>query len=217
MKKLLIFLALLFPTASFAADAQQMILCTEQAVMSGSINGSNSNDQLVINSADDSIGMAIQMPEAATITQLCVNHAQRSAGDPPAYTIALQGASTTSALADGTTKQSGNASCTYDPPANGTQDGTEQCCTMTSSYSATAGEKLFVIISSASASAGNNSGFGVARTGNDNPISYPYGYTITDGGAASYKGRPPLVAVRSASRYYGNIPLNHTLSTYNAN
>lgn len=218
MKKLLLFLTLsLLADDAFAADAQQLVIGPELPIIAGSVNGSALNDTLVINSTNDSIGMVDQISATDTITQLCVLHNQRVAGDPPAYTMSLQGVSAANGLADGSTKSSGNATCTYNPPANSTQDGTEQCCTMTSSYAATKGELLAVTITCASGCDGsNNSQFGVALTGNNNPISFPYGYTITDGGAAAMKSRTPLMALRSATRYYGNVPLTHTVSTYNS-
>lgn len=213
MKKLL--LVLLFATNAYAVDAKNMILGTDAMLYQGSVNGGLTFDALSFDQTTDSLELFYEMPESATITQLCLGYNTRSAGDPPVHTVSLQGVNTSTGRADGTIKSSTNATCTLDPPATGAWDGTAQCCTMTSSYAATRGERLAVVLTCASCGAGTVGSWMYQQSGNGNAISFPYSVSI-DGGSAIKRPRFPIGAIKSASRTYGNLPISNSLTTYNS-
>lgn len=214
MKKIL--LALLFATSAWAADAKQMIIGSENMVYQGSINGGLTFDALTFDQTTDSFELMFEMPVADTLTQLCLGYNSRSAGDPPSHTLSLQGINTSTGRADGTIKSSTNATCTLDPPANGTWDGTKQCCTMTSSYAASRGERLSLVLTCPSGCAGGTSGSWMyQQSGNGNSLFFPYSVSI-DGGSATKRPRYPIGALKSASATYGNLPISQSLTTYNS-
>lgn len=214
MKKIL--LALLFATTAFAADSKNLILGTDAMFYQGSVNGGLTFDSLTFNDTGDSLESMYEMPEAATLTQLCYLYTSRSAGDPPSHTLSLQGINTGTGRADGTIKSSTNATCTLDPPNSGAWDGTVQCCTMTSSYAATRGERLAVVLTCPSGCAGGTSGaWAYQQSGNGNSISFPYNVSI-DATVATKRPRVPIVGLKSASRTYGNLIISQSLTTYNS-
>lgn len=214
MKKIL--LALLFASTAFAADAKNMILGSDAMFYQGSVNGGLTFDALTFNDTGDSLELFLEMPESATLTQLCLGYNARSAGDPPSHTVSLQGINTSTGRADGTIKSSTNATCTLDPPATGAWDGTAQCCTMTSSYAATRGERLAVVLTCPSGCAAGTAGSWMyQQSGNGNALYFPYSVSI-DGGSATKRPRFPIGALKSASRTYGNLPISNSLTTYNS-
>lgn len=217
MKKILILIALLLAQDAFAADSKNLILGTDAMFYQGSINGGLTIDAWTFNNTTDSTEMMYEMPESATLTQLCLGYNSRSAGDPPAHTVSLQGINTATGRADGTIKSSSNATCTLDPPASGAWDGTAQCCTMTSSYAATRGERLAVVLTCASGCAAGNAGSWMyQQSGNGNSLSFPYSVTVDDGAAGVKRPRYPIVGLKSASRTYGNLLISQSLTTYNS-
>lgn len=202
-------------SSALGADGKNMTICTENGLLQGSVNGGITLDSLLFDNSADSVEAIGDIAAADTLTQLCAYYNARSSGDPVSHVLSLQGVNTGTGRADGTVKSSSNATCTLDPPNNGTWDGTVQCCTMTSSYTSTRGELLSVVLTCPSCTGATTGSWGTQQSGNGNSISFPYAVTI-DNGTPTKRPRVPLFGMKSATKTYWNIPTSPTLATYNS-
>lgn len=210
---------MLFPSLALAADS--INLSVGDPVMHQYAGSGTFGTQFghTFNAATDEGGPIFKAHATHTITKLCLHHLARDTGDPGAHTIALQGVSAASpAIPDGSTKSSGNASCTVNPPATTADDGKYLCCTMTSSYAATIGEDLAMTISCASGcDASNRSTWAFATNNNFGRNPAPYAYRKDDGAAATFSNRGPMYAyVDSDGRAWGNPVAVQDISTFNS-
>lgn len=214
MKRLL-FVSLLLPLSAYAGDAQRLILGPNVTAQNAG-NGTFTYQTQTIDSTDDGAEYLDLVPEAATITELCIRYNARVNGDPGAMTLALQGVSATTGRADGTTKQSGNSSCTLNPPASAAWDASLQCCTMTSSYTATQGELIAIKQSTASGvDASNGYTLTVAGNANGTAPGYLTPWYINNG-TATHSDRWGVFGYKSASKTYGNPVISYTNTSFNS-
>lgn len=205
MKRLLCILALLVPLNARAADFTVYPSSDLWTAWTG--DGTTLTVGIALDNATAAGEIIFQQPRADTLTTLCARHSARNAGNPGAISFRLQGVSASTGRADGSTKASGNATCTYDPPGSGADDATVQCCTMTSSYAATAGELLALRFDCPSGcDASNNSTMTLTSSTNHQQTGFPYAISVSNTGTATKQTRLPVFAVRSASRTYG-MPL----------
>lgn len=206
MKKLLIFL-LLVSTVQ-AQDFRYAITPTGQfnTTVTGSMGA------FAVDASNTSLGYILQAPEAATITQLCYTYGART-GTPPTYKIGLEGVTAATGIADGVYKTgTGECSATFTPPADATQDGTQQCKTLTGTTCAlTRGQDFAITIkySSGTVSALNNGSFVYRQTIATNDAqdfvadNSEYSYTITLAGAAAKQQYNPVIVYKNGSRTFG--------------
>lgn len=199
VKKIIALVLLFFPVNAFSQTFEM------DAIIRGmrGENGSQNIGSHAMDASTDSIENIFDQPKADTLTEICLPYNTRNAGDPPAHTFSIQGVNAATGRADGTIKSSSNATCTMDPPSNGTWDNTVPCCTMTSSYAASAGERLALVMTCASCSAGNNGSWFVNLNG-EMKTGYPTGWVV-NAGSATKTSRLNVGGFGSATRFYGTL------------
>lgn len=212
MKKLLSLIALVFGLAqpALAADTGQ----TTIAAFPFSSISASWNDH-TMDGSTDAMESFLQCEEACAITKLCYRYGART-GTPPTFLLALQGVNS-SGRADGTTKSSGNASASFTPPADTTQDATIQCKTLTSSYTCTRGEYLAANLtySSGTINASNKSTFSYSNA-NTTDYRYPYVTRVNSGTPTKGAGWWPG-GYYCGSTAYGNLVQSAAQFDFGAN
>ena len=171
-------------------------------------NGSSSlaYATFILDQTNDAWEAIVQVPEAATITQVGFRYHLR-AGTPPTYRISIQGVMATG-FPDGTIKGGGSpASATFTPPADTTWDGTWRWITLSNSYTAARGEFIAIVIdySSGTITAGNSSTITVgvdAIAG----ARQAFPYIVQNNAATQTKNNTtiPIVGWQTGTVTYGN-------------
>lgn len=90
-------------------------------------------------------GYIFRVPRDTTITHLGMNFVSYT-GTPPTYRISIQGVDASTGNPDGTIKGSGNCYATFTPPADSSWNNTFQWFQLGTSYSATRGELLSIVM-----------------------------------------------------------------------
>lgn len=162
----------------------------------------NGHSTFTIDAATDQIEYIFRAEVALNIERLGYRYGIRT-GTPVQHEISLQGVDGTG-RADGTIKSSTNAKATFTPPADATANNLWFWNTLTSSYAASAGEDLAMVIKPVGTPDGsNNSSFahtwGVIRT----MSGHPYVVTVNAGTPTRLSFGTPCFAYGAAATVYG--------------
>lgn len=163
----------------------------------------------VINSIDDKFAAIVQAPYDITISHLGWT-VSTFAGTPVQHKISLQGI-TTGGVPDGNIKGGGNAYGTFTPPPDTSANQVWKWASLTSSYSATAGEFLCIVVEPVGTPDGSNNSTFSIRHSVFAHSGFPYTLTQTNGGAWTKLTSNPLWGIKNSdASLVGGFPMPAT-------
>lgn len=167
---------------------------TSNAVSVGTLDGTT-----------DQIEFVLQVEQTSVITSVVLRYGART-GTPPTFRASIQGVDA-AGNPDGLIKSSGAAFADFTPPADATWNGTIRVLTLGTSYSATAGEFISIVVSyqSGTIDATNKSTFGT-NSGGLATTAFPY-VTHNDGGVRTRQSFFPVIGYRTPSNGTFGLPI----------